>query len=519
MKKAHEKELADQRQSFDAERLLTLDRNGKLEAEVNRLSEQKEKHKTKIRELEAQLATHFDASAGRATAPPVPTSALTVNASNTGVITDEGYYIFDSPATKTTTETAKGSTAPKTFLGGNGKTDKSTRLENLAHRGDSNSYDTEVDTDDVSATDDSFGKLKLKDSEGRSYRGRSRRPGRFDPNKDRLVKLSSASKILKIKLTSGVEIIDFLDSAARLEDQLNDLYGTDDEKLKIQLALNQCDEKVRQDAESVYEKCRTFGDFNLSEFFKDLFKLMYPAPFSSMDIAFRGLTQNTPTKGTIVEYSRKFRTICKLLRYDVQAHFSKFVGGLANESVKAAIRRTSTEGMNFKDLVSLAVNIENNLTFEKPAASRIFVGQDHPSTSIFVGQESCTGSNILGMGTPTEWNGELDYHDHFYLIMGVPLKRYLTKAQEQNIEGRCYNCLNSQHLAVKCKLTTCKFCKKETRVAKHYSLLCPLAPKSFAGLLKAKQAFREQKAQNDKVRFGSEYSKYEFESDEFSDKE
>ena len=525
MKKAHETTLTTQRQTFESERLLTLDRNGKLEAEVNRLMEQKEKHKAKIRELEAKLASHLDASAGRATAPPVPSSALTVEATDAGVITGDGYWVFGPSATQTTMETTKGptttSTAPKTFLGENGKTDKSVRLENLAHRGNSDSYDTEVDTDDVSASEDAFGNLNLnmKDNGGRGMRGRSRRHGRFDPNKDRLAKLSSASKILKIKLTSGVEIIDFLDSAARLEDQLNDLYGTDDEKLKIQLALNQCDERVRQDAESVYEKCRTFGDFNLSEFFKDLFKLMYPAPFSSMDIAFRNLTQNTPTKGTIVEYSRKFRTICKLLRYDVQAHFSKFVGGLASETVKAAIRRTSTEGMNFKDLVSLAVNIENNLTFEKPAASRVFVGQDHPSTSVFVGQEACTGSNILGMGTPTEWNGETDIHDQFFLIMGVPLRKYITKAQEQKIEGRCYNCLNSQHQAVKCKLLTCKFCKKETKVAKHYSLLCPLAPKSFAGFLKAKQTFQQQKAQNDRVKFSSEYSTYDFESDEFSDKE
>ena len=56
-------------------------------------------------------------------------------------------------------------------------------------------------------------------------------------------------------------------------------------------------------------------------------------------------------------------------------------------------------------------------------------------------------------------------------------------------------------------------------MAKHYSLLCPLAPKSFAGFLKAKQTFQQQKAQNDRVKFSSEYSTYDFESDEFSDKE
>ena len=37
--------------------------------------------------------------------------------------------------------------------------------------------------------------------------------------------------------------------------------------------------------------------------------------------------------------------------------------------------------------------------------------------------------------------------------------------------------------------------------------------------LKAKQTFQQQKAQNDRVKFGTEYSTYDFESDEFSDKE
>ena len=51
------------------------------------------------------------------------------------------------------------------------------------------------------------------------------------------------------------------------------------------------------------------------------------------------------------------------------------------------------------------------------------------------------------------------------------------------------------------------------------SIRSRLAPKSFAGFLKAKQTFQQQKAQNDRVRFSSEYSTYDFESDEFSDKE
>ena len=532
MKAEYEAAISTLKQTSEEEKRTIVHRGERLEHTLNQLGENLEKKKRKIKELKEHLASrdaHPRVSMDHPTPSSIPTSTV-MDTATSGVVTDAGYFVLRQPTTTTTTttETMMNATTlntdPKSFVVGGGQNpgQRTDRLIQMAQGGDGTSYDTEVDSEDYS--EDSYGHSMLKSKKsgfGHGYQGKSRRGGRRDPQKDRLMKISSASKVLKIKLNSDLAIIDFLDCSARLEDQLNDLYGTDDEKLKIQLALNQCDDKVRQDAESVYEKCRTLGHFNLSEFFKDLFKLMYPAPFSSMDITFRTLSQNSPTKSTIVEYGRKFRTICKLLRYDVQAHISKFVEGLATEALKAALRRTSTEGMNFMELVSLAVSIENNLTFEKPSASKMFVGQDSLASSrIFVGQESSTGSEILGLGPQSyvEWDGE-EYpveKESVLAIFGIPISKYFKEAEKKSVTGKCFNCMDTRHNAGKCTVKYCKFCKKEVKLAKHYSLLCPLAPKHFGGLLKARQAAVQNYKAKDKVKFASEFSGYEFSSDELS---
>ena len=101
-------------------------------------------------------------------------------------------------------------------------------------------------------------------------------------------------------------------------------------------------------------------------------------------------------------------------------------------------------------------------------------------------------------------------------IFGIPISKYFKEAEKKSVTGKCFNCMDTRHNAGKCTVKYCKFCKKEVKLAKHYSLLCPLAPKHFGGLLKARQAAVQSYKAKDKVKFASEFSGYEFSSDELS---
>ena len=153
------------------------------------------------------------------------------------------------------------------------------------------------------------------------------------------------------------------------------------------------------------------------------------------------------------------------------------------------------EDMEFSDLVTLAVNINNNLALEK-SAPRALVMEDES----------------------TFWGGA-DYDgEAAYLIMGLPLGKYLDEANKQGCKGKCFNCFG-MHRSNLCKRKDCKFCEKPTSVAQHYSLLCPKAPKSLAKFLEARNGVEQQRNEQKKnfVRIAEDYDRFVFGDEDFDD--
>ena len=230
-----------------------------------------------------------------------------------------------------------------------------------------------------------------------------------------------------------------------------------------------------------------------------------------MELAFRSLTQNSPAKQSLVDYARKFRTICRLLNYDIQGQFFKFVEGLASSELKAALRRSKTEGMQFDQLVALAVSIENNLSFEKPSVARIFHGREAESAGSGMG-----GGVVARPQKEWEEGDDLNRDDVILAIMGVPITKYFKRSDQKGMKGRCFNCFGF-HSAVKCKYPKCKFCMKNCKEVKHYSVLCPKAPQEFGNFLEARDKAKQNK--NTGVRYTSTFTEYEFSDEELSDEE
>ena len=327
-------------------------------------------------------------------------------------------------------------------------------------------------------------------------RGSSRPPARgrteLDATRSRVSLLSSSSKVIKIKITDNSEVISYLDQVIKLEGVIEDLYGEVEEKLKIQIALNQLEGQVRTDGDSIYEECRENGVFCLNSFFKDMFKLAFPAPQSTLDLGFRTLTQG---KGSVVEYGRRFKTMIKLMRYEIGGYFYRFIDGLASSELRSALRRQNIEGIVFEELVSLAVAIGNSLSQEK-VTEKIFFGES---------------AQDLGRGEDSSQEGG---GDMMALVFADPITKYFENAKVKGVHGRCFNCFSKAHKLLECRMKTCKFCGELNSRVKHYSLICPKCPKSLDKFFEVRE---EAKQEKEKVRHAPEFSAYVFDSDEFSD--
>ena len=154
------------------------------------------------------------------------------------------------------------------------------------------------------------------------------------------------------------------------------------------------------------------------------------------------------------------------------------------------------EDMAFQDLVTLAVNINNNLTLEKATQRTLVVDEVDEGVAYWGGADV----------------------ERACLIMGIPLKKYLDEAEKQGCRGKCFNCFGV-HKSALCKRRDCKFCEKQLSVAGHYSLLCPKAPKNLAKFLEARRGEeqRRQEQKNSAVRIAEDFENFIFEDEDFSD--
>ena len=340
-----------------------------------------------------------------------------------------------------------------------------------------------------------------------------RRRGASDPNKERLQKLANCNKVVKIKLGEENDIILFLDTAARLQSAIEDLYSGETEKFRIMIALACMEPKIRGEAESIYETARLSDIYNLSEFFQNLFKLIFPAPNSTLEIGFRTLTQNNP-KGSITDYARRFRMICKLLNFSLMTHINKFIEGLASGEVKAALRRTNLEGMEFGAVVTLAVGITNNLSFEKSNMSKIFAGREREGSSGGYGDSLSTGERIFGRSAPN-FGDEEEEDDKINKIMGVAFSTYKKASEKLGVSG-CYNCFQ-KHRAFDCPLKSCKFCKQPTSKVQHFSIICPNCPSKLDMYHKQRNDWKEKREQDKVKALWEENRVFDFGSEDESD--
>ena len=342
--------------------------------------------------------------------------------------------------------------------------------------------------------------------------GRSRNASDSDHSRQPKIAqiLSSSAKVIRQKITRTSDIVAFSDQLERLESSIVDAYPDTHEKLKIQIALNQLDDSIRSEGDSIFETCKENGYYCLNSFLREIFSFSFPSPQTSLNTAFENLTQNHPERTSITDYARRFRSIINKLKYSLDGFKAKFVEGLSNSELKGALRRSNWEVLSFQELVALAVAIEANLTKEKHSSKVLYTGAGDGTRE----ERELQCGGFCGMGGTKEKDKE---GEDVLLIMGIPLRRYFETADKHGLANRCFNCFAGSHRVGACIRKNCKFCEKPTSDARHYSLLCPRAPKSFHKFIEARTQAKQQAAKVEKARFAEDYMDYNFDSDSMSE--
>ena len=328
-------------------------------------------------------------------------------------------------------------------------------------------------------------------------RSASRGPDASVREEDRRMRtLMSSTKLIRCTLKSGKGIVDFMVDSNMLQENINEFFGDESEDQKIKIALLHMDEAVRTDADEVYRNLRVIGVYDLKAFMAGLFNLNYPSPWSSLDLAFRGLKQG---ELSIIDYARRFKLFVGQLELNLKGQVNKFMLGLKDPNLRSSLYKQNLEGMEFDDIVKWAVTLTNNLKLERGLGASV-------STCVeFDLDETCLSMGEVGL-------------EYSYKIMGVPLGVYLRTAEEKNVRLRCFNCFGSGHGSVECGLKICKFCEKEPKKVKHYSLMCPRAPKNLGKFLEERDKYKaSKKAVNSNSVIADEFKDYHFDSDELSD--
>ena len=302
--------------------------------------------------------------------------------------------------------------------------------------------------------------------------GRRQDEGR--PTKDSsLQTIIQSSKLIKVKFEATDDIVKYVDGQSNLSNAIKEYFGRETSQLKIQIAIFHMGEELKKDAQFVYDNMKTIAHFDLDQFFTGLFEMNFPSPNSSLQLGYSKLTQNFPTKRTIIEYARTFRCFVNMLKWELNTQINKFLEGLSCADVKSALRRHKLGGMAFNDLVSLAVDINNNLNLEK-----------NTSRTLILEEENDKGTDF----------------DMTLKIFNTDFRDYKEKAMRHNLgNGSCWNCFSDGHRSITCQKRSCKFCDRPTSVVRHYSLLCPKAPEKLDNFLTQRKKAEAMRRPNVKM--------------------
>ena len=335
--------------------------------------------------------------------------------------------------------------------------------------------------------DDGDGDDEFSDTAGNSRRG-SRSRTSASQNVRKII--SESNKLIDVKMVATNEITDYIESMSLLQRAVDQYYSEETQKVQIMVVMHHMDKKLRQDGNVIYDEFMRVGGWDLGKFFQELFAANWPAPSSTLRLGFDKLTQSYPLKGSIHDFSRRLRAYCELMGFELKAQLPKFIEGLTSGALRAAIRRHNLESMTFEQVVQLTVSVGNNLQSEKSNESVMVSGEgaEYPEAS-----------------------------EQVFKIFDTDVRKYFRVADEKGVGQRCFQCFSKDHRVANCKKSSCKFCSQKSVKVRHYSLLCPRAPRNFTTFLNVRDSAVDKRTSVLKIT--DDFREYTFQESDFSDVE
>ena len=361
--------------------------------------------------------------------------------------------------------------------GGRGN-DAGRRGNDAGRRGDEDGRRRNDDGDDEYSDDDASGSSR-----------RSRRTRQSGTTNVRRI-ISESNKLIDVKMTATDQITDYIESMSLLQRAIRQYYSEESQKVQIMVVMHHLGKKLRQDGNVIYDEFEETGNWDLGVFFQELFSANWPAPSSTLRLGFDKLTQSYPLKGSIHDFSRRLKAYCELMGFELKAQLPKFIEGLTSGAVKAAIRRHNLESMSFEQVVQLTVSVSNNLQSERSTDAVMVIGEE---------------ADCYDMG------------EQVYKIFDTDVKKYFRVADDKGVGQRCFQCFSRDHKVANCKKTTCKFCSQKSVKVRHYSLLCPRAPRNFTTFLGVRDSAADKRTSVLKIT--DDFKEFTFQESDFSDVE
>ena len=293
--------------------------------------------------------------------------------------------------------------------------------------------------------------------------------------------VSDSVRVIKVTIGPQTDVIEHLLEVDSLKSSILDFFNSESEETKCLVAKAHLMNSLKNTGDMIMKGMSAKGVFDLELFFEQLFAMSFPAPESALDIGFRKISQSYPTPTTIVEYSRRFVVFCEKLKLSLKSNTLKFIEGITNSEVRSSLMRYPYQTMEFPDLVSYAVGLQNTLSVAKKQ-EKAFLG-------ISEGDET----DIIGK------------------IFDKPLKDYTDVLTKQNIKGKfCWNCFKGSHLSIDCRTKSCRFCFETNARCGHLSLLCPKRPRDLKKYVEERadkrytqaMAGEEAEEENENIPFG-----------------
>ena len=136
------------------------------------------------------------------------------------------------------------------------------------------------------------------------------------------------------------------------------MFGEASPEFECKIANLHLGEEISSYGDEILTSMEKDHSYDLSQFFIQLSKYVFPAKHSSVYLKYEDFEQG---ELGIVEYGRVLRCLSESMECPLWTQCGKFIRGLKDKEIRETLKRTDVDKYDFQGLIQFAVYLENNL--------------------------------------------------------------------------------------------------------------------------------------------------------------